>query len=128
MPGTDPRVARNNDDGIEHFISLCLTHRADHDLHARLGTRGRSRSIWRALNRRSVSERYIPTCPTAIRYFGQGGHRVASHRFTRCFRVAEPVTRDVPSSLRRHEQRLTTLLRMSRPGSEWDREVDCGHG
>jgi hypothetical protein len=75
------------------------------DLHARLGSARTLAEYVRALKALGV-ERYDSYLAGHSEYFGQGGHRVVSHRCTRCFPSLQPVNaRRSFRHLGRHEWR-----------------------
>jgi uncharacterized protein YbcV (DUF1398 family) len=85
------------------------------DLHARRGS-GRTLPEYVPALKTLGVERYDPYLSDGhSEYFGQGGHRIASPPEHEVLRVAETSQRETfLQHPRRHEQRQTTYLEMSR--------------
>jgi len=85
------------------------------DLHARLGGARTLPEYVRALKALGVERYESYVADGHSEYFGQGGHRVVSPPVHEVFPVAETGQRDTFfQHLRRHEQRQTTCLEMSK--------------
>jgi uncharacterized protein YbcV (DUF1398 family) len=85
------------------------------DLHARLGSAKTLPEYVRALKALGVKRYDSCLADGHSEYFGQGGHRVGSPTVHEVLPVAEAGQREMfLQHLRRHEQRQTTYLEMSR--------------